>query len=192
MSSLIIIKHVKEGVEKATRHRLPSPIIDAIQQHHGTSLVKYFYEQAKRMENPEIDKIEEQEFRYPGPKPQNRETAILMLSDIIESSARTIKDPNPAKLQGMVQLLIDRVFEDGQLSECELTLKDLEEMQKAFTGVLCAIYHSRPDYLEPVEKGANVAKKQSNSGASHQQTKNSDLKQSPEKQGSPSFRNSRT
>jgi cyclic-di-AMP phosphodiesterase PgpH len=159
MSALILIKHAKEGVEMAEKYRLPEEVVHAIQQHHGTSLIKFFYEKAKETENPEVDTIDEQEFRYPGPKPQTREAGILMLADIVESAARTLREPNVAKIQGMVQNLVNRVFVDGQLDECELTLKDLHEISKAFVKVLGAMYHSRPEYPQPVEKGAQVAKK---------------------------------
>ena len=152
MSALILIKHAKEGVDLAEKYRLPEPVVNAIKQHHGTSLIKFFYEKAKEMENPEVDTITEEEFRYPGPKPQTREAGILMLADVVKSAARTLREPNVAKIQGMVQNLINRIFTDGQLDECELTLKDLHEITKAFVKVLGAMYHSRPDYPQPVEK----------------------------------------
>jgi len=159
MSALILINHVKEGIELAEKYHLPREVIEGIRQHHGTSLMKFFYEKAKEMENPEVDTIEEEDFRYPGPKPQTREAGILMLADIVESASRTIQDPNPAKIKGTVDNLINRAFIDGQLDECELTLKDLHEIAKAFVKVLGAMYHSRPDYPEPVEKGASGGKK---------------------------------
>jgi len=159
MSALILINHAKEGVEMAEKYHLPREVIEGIRQHHGTSLMKFFYEKAKEVENPEVDTVEEEDFRYPGPKPQTREAGILMLADIVESASRTIQDPNPAKIKGTVDNLINRAFVDGQLDECELTLKDLHEIAKAFTKVLGAMYHSRPDYPEPVEKGASGGKK---------------------------------
>ena len=159
MSALILIKHVKEGVEMAEKYNLPREVIDGIQQHHGTSLIKFFYEKAKETEDPEIDTIDEQDFRYPGPRPQTREAGILLLADIVESASRTVREPTPAKIQGMVQTLINRAFVDGQLEECELTLKNLHEIAKAFTKILGAMYHTRPDYPEPVEKGVPGAKK---------------------------------
>jgi len=159
MSALILIKHVKEGVELAEKYNLPGDVVDAIQQHHGTNLIKFFYEKAKEMEDPEMDTIDEQDFRYPGPRPQTREAGILLLADIVESAARTVREPNPDKIRGMVQNLINRVFVDGQLEECELTLKNLHEIAKAFAKILGAMYHTRPDYPEPVEKGAPGARK---------------------------------
>ncbi len=159
MSALIITNHVREGIEMAERQRLPRSVIEGIQQHHGTTIIKYFYDKAKEAEDPQMETINPEEFRYDGPKPQTRETGILMLADIIESAARTIREPNQARLQGMVQKQINRVFTDGQLDECELTLKDLNAIARAFNKVLAAMYHSRPDYSEPVEKGAEAAKK---------------------------------
>jgi len=171
MSALILIKHAKEGVGLTEKHRLPRQVIDAIQQHHGTSLIKFFYEKAKELERPGVETVDEQEFRYPGPKPQTREAGILMLADIVESAARSLREPNPAKLQGMVQNLVNRVFVDGQLDECELTLKDLHEISKAFVKVLGAMYHSRPEYPQPVEKGVQVARKNGDTGPEPPETK---------------------
>lgn len=158
MSTLIIHNHVKEGVELAERYNLPRVVIEGIQQHHGTSLLKYFYEKAKELNETGMT-VEETEFRYPGPKPQNRETAIIMLADVVESAARTVRDPSPARLQGMVQKLVNRFFIDGQLDECDLTLKNLHEIARSFNLTLGAIYHQRPDYPQPVVKGAAPEKK---------------------------------
>lgn len=146
MSSLIIKSHVMYGVELAKMYRLPQPIIDSIPQHHGTSLIKYFYARAKEREDPELQHIEETDFKYPGPKPQTREAGILMLADSVEATARSLPDPTPAKLKGMVRRIIGGIFNDGQLDECELTLKDLNAISEAFTDVLASIYHSRPEY----------------------------------------------
>ena len=161
MSALILTNHVKEGVELAEKHRLPKEAIDCIAQHHGSSLIKFFYEKAKELENPEVDPVDELDFRYPGPKPQTREAGIMMLADAVESAARTMREPSHARIQGMVQKIISRIFTDGQLDECELTLKDLNAIAKSFNKVLGAMYHSRPDYPEPVEKGAVPLKKKS-------------------------------
>jgi membrane-associated HD superfamily phosphohydrolase len=159
MSTLIIHNHVKEGVEMAEKHKVPRVVIDTIQQHHGSSLLRYFYEKAKELDETGVP-VEETEFRYPGPKPQTRETAILLLADVVESAARTVRDPNPARMQGMVQKLINRFFIDGQLDECDLTLKNLNDIAKSFNISMGAIYHARPDYPQPVVKGAVADKKQ--------------------------------
>ena len=144
MSSLILISHVKDGVEIAKKHKLGQPIIDMIRQHHGTSLISFFYEKAKQLRGKENVKIDD--FRYPGPKPQSIEAALVMLADVVEASSRTLEDPTPSRIQGHVQNLINKVFSDGQLDNCELTLKDLHNIAKSFIKILTGIYHHRIDY----------------------------------------------
>lgn len=158
MSALILISHVKEGENLARERRLGQPIIDIIRQHHGTALIKFFYEKAKAQSDGS-QHIDEQEFRYPGPKPQTREAGLVMLADAVEAASRTLVNPTPDRIQGMVQKLINRIFSDGQLDECELTLKNLHEIAKSFNRILCAIFHHRIDYPEPVHKGTNGGKK---------------------------------
>lgn len=148
MSALIIKAHVKDGLEMARQHRLPAEIQDFIAQHHGTSLISYFFHKAKQMEDPDIPEVDEKDYRYPGPKPQSRETAICMLADGIEAASRALPNPSPARLKGLVQKMINRAFTDGQLDECDLTLKDLNSIAKAFTRILTGIYHHRPEYPE--------------------------------------------
>ena len=150
MSALIIKSHVKDGVDMARRYRLPTEIEDFIAQHHGTSLIAYFYHKAKEAEDPNIPEVAEKDFRYPGPKPQTRETAICLLADGVEAASRAMPNPSPARLKGVVQTMINRAFTDGQLDECELTLKDLNKIARAFTRILTGIYHQRPEY--PDEK----------------------------------------
>lgn len=152
MSALILISHVKEGVELAKEHRLGLPIIDIIRQSHGTALITYFYQKAKNMADPEVQSINERDYRYPGPKPQTREAGLVMLADCVEAASRTLTDPTSARIQGMVQKIINNIFIDGQLDECELTLKNLHEIAKSFNRILCGIYHQRIDYPEPVFK----------------------------------------
>ncbi len=149
MSALILISHVKDGLEMANKYKLGEEIINVIQQHHGTSLTRYFYHKAKETEDPEVHEINEEDFRYPGPKPQTREAGLVMLADAIEAASKTIPDPNPAKIQGMVQKIINRIFTDGQLDECELTLKDLNAIAISFNRVLNGIFHQRIEYPEP-------------------------------------------
>jgi len=131
MSSLVLISHVKDGVEMARKEKLGREIIDIIQQHHGTSLISFFYEKAKEQEEKKGEKsleVGEEDFRYPGPKPQTKEAGLVMLADVVEAASKTLVDPTVARIQGMVQKIINKVFSDGQLDECELTLKDLHEM----------------------------------------------------------------
>ncbi len=151
LSATVLRTHVKDGAELARAAKLGEPIVDAISQHHGTSLIKFFYQKAKEKEDGE-DSVKEEEFRYPGPKPQSREIALVMLADSVEAAAKSISDPSPARLQGLVQNIINRIFADGQLDECDLTLKDLHEIARAFNRVLTGIYHRRPDYPEAATK----------------------------------------
>jgi len=146
LSSLIVISHVKDGIEMALEHRLPPAIVDLIPQHHGTRLVTYFYEKARESHDPDLGEVKEEDYRYPGPKPQTREAAILMLADAVDASARTLTDPTPARIQGLVQRIVNSIFTEGQLSECDLTLKDLHQIAKAFVRVLTASHHHRVDY----------------------------------------------
>jgi len=152
MSALILISHVKEGVELARDKRLGLPIIDIIRQHHGTSLISYFYQKAKGGDDQEARNVDERDFRYPGPKPQTREAGLVMLADCVEAASKTLTDPTPARIQGMVQKIINNIFIDGQLEECELTLKNLHDIAKSFNRILAGIYHHRIDYPEPAFK----------------------------------------
>ena len=146
MSSLILISHIKNGVEIARQNKLGHSIIDTIRQHHGTSLISFFYEKAKQLKGE--DAVEINNFRYPGPKPLTREAAIVMLADVAEAASRTLQNPTPSRIQWLVQNLIDKNFSDGQLDNCELTLKDLHKIAKSFNKILNGIYHHRIDYPE--------------------------------------------
>ncbi len=146
MSSLILISHVKDGIELARKYHLPEKIIDFIPQHHGTSLIPYFYNKAKEREVPGHETVEEEDFRYPGPKPQIRETAIVLLADMVEAASRTLTDPHPARIRSMVKGTINRVFAEGQLEECDLTLRDLNLIAEAFVRILTGIFHHRVEY----------------------------------------------
>ena len=164
MSSLILISHVKDGVELAKQQRLGKEITDTIQQHHGTGLISYFYQKAKEQNGKKGGKsspVKEQDFRYPGPKPQTKEVGLVLLADAVEAASRTLVDPTPARIQGMVQKIMNGVFSDGQLDECELTLKDLNQIAKSFTKTLSGIFHSRIEYPEPIIKG-EAGKKREN------------------------------
>jgi len=146
MSSLIVSSHVKEGLELAKMYKLPKVISDMIPQHHGTKKISFFFQKAKEATDPSLQKIEEKDFIYPGPKPQSREAAILMLADGSEASVRALKEKTQPRIQQMVEQIIDKSFTEGQLSECDLTLKDLNEIAKAFTRILASIYHQRVEY----------------------------------------------
>lgn len=146
MSALILSAHVKEGVEIARQHQLGSAIIDTIKQHHGTSLISYFYEKAKQLRGEENVNIND--FRYPGPKPQTKEAGLVMLADVVEAASRTLENPTPARIQGLVQNLINKIFSDGQLDDCELTLRDLHRIARSFYKILNGIHHHRIEYTE--------------------------------------------
>jgi putative nucleotidyltransferase with HDIG domain len=150
MSSLIITNHVKNGVELAERYGLNKKIVDIIRQHHGTGLVFYFFKRA--LEKIEDQEVFEEGFRYPGPKPQTKEAACVLLADSVEAASRTLSDPTPSSIQGLVKKVINNKFIDGQLDECELTLKDLEKIAEIFTHILTGIYHSRVEYPDDTKR----------------------------------------
>ncbi len=158
ISKLVIINHVKDGTELAKKYRLNDKIIDFIQQHHGNSLIYFFYRRA--LENSEEDQeVKEEGFRYSGPKPNTKETAIVLLADSVEAATRAMKDPTPAKIEELVHKVINNKFIDGQLDECDLKLKDLEKIAKVFIRILGGIYHTRVSYPEKEETSANNHKK---------------------------------
>ena len=187
MSALILISHIKEGEALAREKRLGQSIIDVIRQHHGTALIKFFYEKAKHQAEANGQQVDPQEFRYPGPKPQTREAGLVMLADAVEAASRTLVNPTPDRIQGMVQKLINRIFSDGQLDECELTLKNLHEIAKSFNRILGAIFHHRIDYPEPVHKGgsgSNGGKKYNAHSTTEQPAKASGSVEAPQSSSS--------
>ncbi|HND52214.1 MAG TPA: HDIG domain-containing protein [Pirellulaceae bacterium] len=148
MSTLVIIAHVKDGANLARQHHLPQSIIDFIEQHHGTTLVEYFYRQAtKQLEaDPDGTEVDETHFRYPGPKPQTKETGVMMLADAVESASRTLVDPTPARIESLVHDILMKRLLDGQFSECRLTLEELHMVEQSLVKSLNAVYHSRIKY----------------------------------------------
>lgn len=155
MSKTILIAHVKDGVELGMKYKLGKPIIDGILQHHGTTLISFFYNKALETLSEDSGSVIEEDFRYPGPKPQFREAALCMLADSIEAAARSLNEPTPLRLRNIVRNIIQRKFMDGQLDECNLTLKDLSEIEAAFIYVLIGIYHQRIDYPKKAGGGAS-------------------------------------
>lgn len=145
LSALVITAHVKEGVELAREYHLPQEVVDIIRQHHGTSLVRYFYARALE-EGGGADAVSESRFRYPGEKPQSKEAALVMLADAVEAAAKALEKPTPVKLEQLVKSLVEERLEDGQLSESNMTMGDLEKMSKAFVRVLSGMYHERIEY----------------------------------------------
>jgi putative nucleotidyltransferase with HDIG domain len=148
MSTLVIIAHVKDGADLARQHRLPQSIIDFIEQHHGTTLVEYFYRQAAKQSsgNPDSSPVDESSFRYPGPKPQTKETAVLMLADACESASRALVDPTPARLESLVHDIALKRLLDGQFEQCGLSLQELHTIEDSVVKSLTAVYHGRVKY----------------------------------------------
>ena len=144
MSSLVIAAHVKEGVALARENKLPRILIDFIEQHHGTTLMWIFYQHA--LERQGADEIKEEDFRYPGPKPQKREIAIVMLADAVEAASRTLEEPTPARIRGLIKQIINDKFLDAQLEECNLRLRDLHEIGESFIHTLTGLFHVRIEY----------------------------------------------
>jgi len=161
MSSLVVISHVKEGVELAKDYKLGKAIIDVIRQHHGTRLVGYFYEKAQKNKDPSVRAIPEGDFRYPGPKPQSKEAGLVLLGDVVEASSRTLKNPTPSRIKSLVEDRINQVLMEGELNESDLTLNDLNKIAESFTRTLNGIFHQRIDYPEPVVR-ENNGKKENN------------------------------
>jgi hypothetical protein len=146
MSALVVMAHVKDGIRLAREARLPEQIVDIIPQHHGTRLMTYFYEKARKLAEPGAGPVREEEFRYPGPRPQTREAAIFMLADAVEAAARTIDDPSPNRLREVIRKVTHAIVLDGQLVECDLTFVDLDRIQEAFLRFLVSMHHQRVDY----------------------------------------------
>ncbi|MBA3273755.1 MAG: HDIG domain-containing protein, partial [Chthoniobacterales bacterium] len=165
MSALIIIAHVKEGVDLALKHNLSGRIIDIIQEHHGTSLVYYFYKRAlqqqedaraggkiMKMREDDIPEVSEENFRYAGPKPQTKESAIISLADMVESASRSLEKPTPQKIEQLVTDLIAQRIADKQLDECDLTLAELRIIAERFRFTLMTMLHTRIAYPKPETK----------------------------------------
>ena len=146
MSALIIASHVKDGIELAHQYKLPQKIVDIIPQHQGKKQIIFFYAKAKEMEKTNAYPVKEETYRYAGPKPQTREAGVILLADTVEAATRSLKDRSPAKLKSVVQNMINKNFADGQLDECEMTLRDLHVIAEQFTRILVAIYHQRVEY----------------------------------------------
>jgi cyclic-di-AMP phosphodiesterase PgpH len=151
MSTLVIIAHIKDGVDLARQYHLPQPIIDLLEQHHGTTLVGYFYERASEQQqqsDPSGGPVDQSSYRYPGPKPQTKEAAVLMLADNVESASRTLVDPTPARIERLVRDIAERRLHGGQFDESGLTLRELRSIERSMVMSITAIYHGRLKYPE--------------------------------------------
>ena len=164
MSALVIIAHVKDGVDLAIKHNLNSRIIDVIEQHHGTSLAYFFYRQAleqkaeverlvkqSKAKEDDVPQVSEETFRYPGPRPQFKESAIISLADAVESASRTLEKPNASRIETMIDEIVHARMMDGQLDECDLTIAELARIKKSFAKTLLSMMHGRIKYQKAVE-----------------------------------------
>jgi len=167
MSKLVIINHIKEGVELATKYKLNRVLIDFIQQHHGTSLVFYFYRKALEGKIADSEEVKEEVFRYPGPKPQTKEIAIVLLADSVEAACRSLESPDAQRIEEVVNTVVNNKFIDGQLDECELTLRDLYKIAATFKRILTAIYHSRIEYPSEKDEDNNKESTERNKNRYH-------------------------
>jgi hypothetical protein len=156
MSTLVIVNHVKEGVEKAKKLKLPKIVRDIVEQHHGNSLVKYFYEKAKEEYDPDMQTVGEESYRYLGPKPVMKEAALVMLADSVEAASRSLKSPSKPNLKRVITEIFNNYLQDGQLDDCEFSLKEMKIVASSFLETLYMIYHHRVEYpgfeFEPKQK----------------------------------------
>ena len=146
MSTLVIVNHVKEGVELAKKLKLPKKMRDIIEQHHGNSLVKYFFQKAKEKYDPEMQKIGEESYRYAGPIPKSKEAALILLSDSVEAASRSLKSPSRTNLKRVITDIFNNYLQDGQLDDCDFSLKELRATASSFLSTLYTIYHPRVEY----------------------------------------------
>jgi hypothetical protein len=144
---MVIKAHVSEGVKMAEEAGLPKTIISFIESHHGTSVIRYFYEKAKEDDNLK-EMLNEEQFRYEGPLPSTKETGILLLADGIEAASRAMKNPNYSKLENLVNKMVDDRVAEDQLSQCPLTFRDLSIIKETFINILVGVYHGRIEYPE--------------------------------------------
>jgi membrane-associated HD superfamily phosphohydrolase len=151
----VILNHVKEGIELAKKNKLHPIIMDFIPQHHGTGLIYYFYQKAlEAAEEDDGKTISEDNFRYPGPKPQTKEAAIILLADSVEGALRALDEPTPPRIEEAVKKIVNNKFIDGQLDECNLTLKEIDRISSTFIRILSAMYHARIKYPEKKNGGS--------------------------------------
>lgn len=152
LSTLILTSHVKDGVEMAQKGGLPQVIVDFIREHHGTDLIRFFYHRA--LESGKNNGVKESDFRYTGPKPQTKETALVMLADSVEAAVRSLSRPTPGRIEALVRKIIKDRLNEGQLDECNLTLRDLDKVAEAFVRVLTGIFHNRISYPDALAREA--------------------------------------
>jgi hypothetical protein len=173
MSTLVVTSHVKEGVTLARRHKLPRLVVDAIQQHHGSGLVSYFYHRARQQQEAvepvtaaqKTTAVKEEDYRYPGPRPQSREMAILSLADSVEAASRSMEKPTASRIENLVSEIVNSKLLDGQLDDCDLTLSQLAAIKKSFVFTLMNMLHGRIAYPQDENRNKQSTKKTSNGAA---------------------------
>jgi len=165
LSALVIASHVKEGMELAKKNKLPKDIINIITQHHGTGLITYFFHRALQENGASVDEVAEENYRYSGPKPQTKEAGIILLADSLEATTRTLTNPTPSRIKSLVKEIIQKNLENGQLEECDLTLRDLDKIGDSFSRILTGMFHSRVEYPDEdlIKKLKEKKKKNGNS-----------------------------
>ena len=165
LSALVIASHVKEGIELAKKNKLPKDIIDIIAQHHGTNLITYFFHRALKENGSTNDAVAEENYRYSGPKPQTKEAGIILLADSLEAATRSLTNPTATRIKTLVKEIIQKNLENGQLEECDLTLKDLDKIGDSFSRILTGMFHSRVEYPDEdlIKKVKEEKKKNGNS-----------------------------
>jgi membrane-associated HD superfamily phosphohydrolase len=146
MSLLIIVGHVKDGIEMAKEYGLPPSLRPFIAEHHGTTLVEYFYHAATKARRPDDPEVADSTFRYPGPKPRTRESGVLMLCDAVEGAVRAMAEPTPGRIEDTVANLVRKRLMDGQFDNCDLTFRELDVIEQSLVKSLCGIYHARIVY----------------------------------------------
>jgi len=165
MSGLIVRNHVRDGIEMMSQHGLPQLVIDTASQHHGRAMISFFYQKAIEQQDAD-DEVVEEEYRYPGPRPQSREAGVLMLADGVEAAARSLTEATADRVQALVQRMINKQYTDGQLDHCDVTLRDLHSIAKSFMQVLGGIYHVRPTY--PWQRNEEVRRAEEPRGSKEQ------------------------
>jgi putative nucleotidyltransferase with HDIG domain len=165
LSALVIASHVKEGLELAKKNKLPKDITDIIAQHHGTNLITYFFHRALKENDSNVDAVAEENFRYSGPKPQTKEAGIILLADSLEAATRSLTNPTATRIKTLVKEIVQKNLENGQLEECDLTLKDLDKIGDSFSRILTGMFHSRVEYPDEdlIKKIKEEKKKNENS-----------------------------
>lgn len=152
MSRLIILSHVRDGVELVKKYHFPKCIVEIVEQHHGTSLIRYFYEKAKKVTK---ESVSEEIYRYPGPKPRTKEAAIVMMADSVEAAVRSVSEATPAKIKDMIKIIVSNLFADGQLDESPITFKEVKIVADVFLRMLISFYHKRISYPGQDSNGGN-------------------------------------